>query len=174
MLQRINQFFQALNAKMEFSEVMYIREVLSENEARLFFTMSEVDQKHAFSVAKTAMSLARSERDNVNEVLLLRASLLHDIGKEAGDMTIMQRVFCVLFVALDNKSALSYADKDAIKGSFKRALYVYFHHPLLGAQKIKQVVGNDKLAELVFYHQEPVNINDSVELMLLKRADLLN
>ena len=150
--------------------------------------MDVIDQRHALNTAHTAEQIAH-DAPNADKILLIRTALLHDVGRQKGDMGLWGKVFAVLcakfcptkskaiadeFLATTKLTAPRAAKKNnRLFLAWRRVLYVYFYHPDIGAEKLRAVgLGNE--AMVVERHHLPPQANDSPELTLLRRADELN
>ncbi len=161
---RAKQFFRAACAKISAEDEIYISRHLSDEERKLFFAMSTVDQAHCLNTAHTIEKIAGEGTD---KNFLIRCALLHDVGRVKGDMSIAGKIFCVLVHTFSPKLA----DKLEIRGN--REIYVYRHHAELGAEKL-QKIGLLKESEIVAAHHSPEKIDDPPELKLLRSADEQN
>ena len=95
MIQRVKQFCLAVTAQITPADRQWVAESLPPAAQELFYAMHPADQYHALNVARTAMELWEKQQTGDRD-LLLRAALLHDIGKKRGDMDIMGKVWAVL------------------------------------------------------------------------------
>jgi hypothetical protein len=99
------QFFRAMAARVRADEYAMIEERLPPAQAALFYRMARSDRRHCLDVYYTLIRAGCREED------LLRAALLHDAGKAAGDrgggmpMTVFHRVAIVLLQALTVQGA---------------------------------------------------------------------
>ena len=91
MIQRVKQFYRAITARITMADRAWVEETLPAAAKPLFYDMHPADQYHALNVAKTAMRLW-GEAPAGDRDLLLRAALLHDVGRVQGDMDIMGKV----------------------------------------------------------------------------------
>lgn len=171
MLNRIRQFVQALGAQETFADQMYVRQALEPEEAGLFFAMTKLDRCHSLRVARDALRLARGR--GFDEQLLVKAALLHDVGK-GGEVPLWYKVGCVLLESLAPGYAQNLADKDAPRGSLRRALYVYFNHGALGAEKLEALGSDWRIVWLAANHHATPEKVLVAELSALQEADGLN
>ena len=174
MFNRINQFFSALNPKITFAQTIYVQEVLDAEQARLFFNMSLADQSHCLKVAKTVEMLAAKYKQNIDKQLLIKAALLHDIGKNKKYSDVWYKTACVLMETLFPDYAAKIAAENTDKIFLSKALYYYYNHPQIGADKLRDLSNEEKLALLVAWHHDKSKQNILPELKLLQQADNLN
>jgi len=120
-VRRVAQFFRTVAAQrgLREDEVRWVQKHLSTQEEALFWQMSPIDQKHAVEVSRRAAALATAEGLTSPRELrvLIRAGLLHDIGKIGGDMTLWQRVAIVLVQRLSPKLARALAERGKRPGA---------------------------------------------------------
>lgn len=179
MIGRVRQFYRALTARLTAADVERVKKLLPAAAQPLFFTMHPTDQYHAFMVARTAKQLAEelSEREQyrLNNALLIRACLLHDVGRKRGDLDIAGKVWAVLLTKLlpTLSKRLAESKRGGALEYITHGLYVYYHHPEIGAARLR-AAGLTAEAAIIAGHHLPVTVNDSLELRLLKQADELN
>ncbi len=180
MIQRVIQFWRAVNASLNDEDYVFIRQYLNKREQRLFFNMNLFDQRHVLNVAYTAEKLCRQTDIHVavNRKLLLRACLLHDIARTKDVICLWDKVICVLLAHFFPHSAEKYCMTHRFNNmSFwqkrRYALYIYYHHAQIGAALLSQM-GLDEIASIVARHHSPRQIDDSEELNILRQADSLN
>ena len=97
MIKRIRQFWRAIKAKLTVEDKVFIDKYLNDEEQKLFFAMRVYDQRHVLNVAYTAQKIIEQKQyENVDYNLLIRACLLHDVGRTAKDICLMDKVTSVL------------------------------------------------------------------------------
>lgn len=163
-LKRIKQFFRAICAELTTDDKLYISSHLSPEEQKLFFAMDIVDQYHSVKVAYTVERFVNEDNRGIDKELLIRCSLLHDVGRVSGDMSIFDKIFVVLVTAIST----SLADKFEVDGNHK--FYIYRHHAEIGAKKL-QDIGLYREAKIIAKHHSPPTADDPRELKLLRIAD---
>ena len=137
--------------------------------------MTLSDQYHAFRVAKTSEQLAAAADSTVNNHLLIRCALLHDIGRQKGDMGIAGKVFAVLIHIFSRGCAMKWGkyNPNLLGKDPRHILYVYYHHPEIGA-KFLRAAGLEAEAAIVAAHHRHTAPKDPPELILLRQADNMN
>ncbi|MCR5757576.1 MAG: HD domain-containing protein [Selenomonas sp.] len=166
----MKQFYRAITARITPADRQWVAENLSTEAQVLFYAMHPADQYHALHVAKTALALW-AQHPAGDRSLLLRAALLHDVGRVQGDMDIWGKVLAVLlkhFLPEWSRHLGSLPE-----GWLGHILYVYYHHPEIGALKLEKI-GLASEAALVRRHHTPAEEKEPPELALLRAADELN
>lgn len=173
---RVKQFWAAITARVTQEDATWVNQHLSEEEARLFFRMNLPDQQHTIRVARTAMELAKAQTGAVDCTLLLKAGLLHDVGKIKGDVSTMDKVLTVLGHKFAPHMMRSWGreGRGTKIDNLRHACYVYFHHPQRGADFLRQIGEKEDLIELVAHHHDHEQAEDTLMLRLLRRADELH
>ena len=170
MIQRIKQFYRALTARITPEDKDLVAEKLPLAAQQLFYAMHPADQYHALHVARTSMILWQQQPSG-DKALLLRAALLHDVGRVQGDMNIMGKVAAVLLKHYFPAKAKQLGETG--KGWLGHIMYVYYQHPEIGAMKLENI-GMTAEAALIRCHHAPAAENEPPELKLLRAADELN
>lgn len=178
MIQRIRQFYWAIWGKMDIGIHTFVRSYLTDDEQELFYAMHPADRFHSFHVALTAKEIYREERHLSSDdyIFLIRCALLHDIGKTKGTTDVWGKVLSVLarrFFPSTIPFFVSKKDKSGICGKVGTAFYVSYHHPEIGAEKLR-MIGRYREAVIVAQHQKKEAPEDDPVLSILKRADARN
>ncbi len=122
----------------------------------LYSAMDVRDRDHAVHVAKTVlrrMPEASSE--------LVRAALLHDVGKADAPYRPWHRILAHL---MPGSRVPAEPKLEGLRGAIQRRRY----HPVYGAELIRAAGGSAVVADLVEHHHDPT---DGSEGRLLKRID---
>lgn len=129
----------------------------------LFKSMSRYDQKHACRVA-------RGLEDEGAPLELVRAGLLHDIGK-AGcpELTLVRRSIAVWLEYAAPDEAELLATKG--RGKLGRAVRTHKKHPEIGAARLTELGTDQHIVQLVRYHQSPDLPDDDDDLRWLRTID---
>ena len=166
MLKRVRQFIRGMFARLKENDYTFIADYLTKPEFDLFKTMSRYDQKHALDVARFLAARGGS-------LILVRAGLLHDIGKaECPELTLIRRSVAVFLEWRAPAEAAVVAERG--RGKLARALKVHKNHPELGAAKLETMDVDAYVAALVRWHQNGDAAAEAAEdLELLRAADEL-
>lgn len=172
---RSRQFFRALFSKMEQDDHEAVNKYLDRREKKLFYNMDPAIQKHCVNVAATILDMV-SGRPELNSPVLIKAGLLHDIGKSQGTFTVMDRVWYVLVKKVSRRLAKKLA-KPGNAGFFARlrnSFHLHIYHSEIGAT-IAETAGLDKeLVYLLRNHHNHCLSSQSEKLAVLLKADELN
>jgi HD-like signal output (HDOD) protein len=162
-IKRGRQFFSGLFARLSEKDYTFAIDRLTEPELKLFMTMSAYDQKHACSVA---MAL----EDESASLDLVRAGLLHDIGKAmCPELTLLRRSAAVFLEWAAPEDAAFLADRG--RGKMAKALKAHRMHPSIGAVLLREIGTDDYIVALVEGHQSPNEADCGEDALRLKRTD---
>ena len=175
MNRRVKQFFAAITARIEASDHKFIVSNLSAKEADFFYQMNLPDQRHALNVAYTALELADGQKQ-VDQELLIKCALLHDVGKVKGDVSTADKIITVILdkAAADWAKAWGRQGRGGKMANLRHAVYIYYHHAVRGADMLSAAGMSHQLTEIVAKHHEAPAVGEPPELTLLREADNLN
>lgn len=134
-------------AGREVGDQAVLEAYLGPAERELFLRQRVADQRHSIDLGE------RLRRDGHDDPELLRAALLHDIGKALGVLPVPCRVvysFCAAYLP----SAARWLGEDGRSG-WRRPFYLARHHAVLGAEAARQVGSNPRVVGLIAGHEEP-------------------
>ena len=135
----------ALTARVRDEDLALAERFLAPPDLTLFGSMSRGDQRHAIELARCL------HRQGHRDVPLLRAALLHDVGK-ARHLRLWHRVAIVLTEWFTPAMVRWLASERP--GSWGYPFHVYLNHPQFGAEVAKEA-GCDRLTtELIRRHHE--------------------
>lgn len=144
-MKRIKQFVRGLFARLTKNDYTFIADYLTPDELELFKSLTRYDRKHAVNVGRYLEAHGAG-------LPLIRAGLLHDIGKTGcPELTLIRRSICVAIEAYRPTEALVLAKKG--KGKLARALDIHQNHPELGARLLEELDADPYLVSLVRFHQ---------------------
>lgn len=162
MLYRVKQFLKGLRPSISQEEVQFIESYLSAGERDLFDKLPYHEKRHAVSTARTIdMQGLCSDRD-----ILIKAALLHDIGKIQSRAGIIKKSILVLTDKFFPTVSCNLSNK-------LNMFYVYYNHPELGARLLEEINTNSQVVLLVRFHHSR-GYNEIPGLEMLKKADNQN
>jgi putative nucleotidyltransferase with HDIG domain len=175
-MRRIKQVLSALGAEVTPQDEAFAAAHLTRSERKLFGQMSLPDQRHCLNVAYTVTELADGLSD-CNQTVLVKAALLHDVGRRRGDVSTSDKIMAVISRAVFGSGFAKKWGKQGRGGilqNLRHAAYVSANHPEIGAELLRLAGTEDRVVNLVRYHHHPAGAADSPELGLLRQADDLN
>ncbi|WP_446898175.1 HDIG domain-containing metalloprotein [Clostridium sp. LBM24168] len=146
--------------------MIFLNNILNDNDLRLFNRLSISEQKHSIKVAYDVEKIC-SER-NINSELLLKAALLHDIGKIFKRFNIIDKSIMVLLDKITRSRI-----KKICNLSKMSKISVYYNHAELGANLLHKLGYNEYIIYLVRNHDNK-NTYYNIELNILRYCDDIN
>ncbi len=128
---RLWQFVQAVRGPSKPPDLGPFADLLTTEQTKLFASMAIVDQHHCLAVAQALAAQGLRQPD------LLRAALIHDVGKSLGCIRLWERVVYVLLRCF--APGMIRRMGSAQPGRFGHGLYLLAHHADLGAQLAAEV-----------------------------------
>ncbi len=141
---RIGQFLRQAQARVEPQELRLVEQVLPSTQAELFRRMPVASQRHSLNVYYALRQAGEDDEE------LLRAALLHDVGKRG--VRLYHRVANVALRALAPWLWRRWATSG--RGPWRRGLYTLRHHGELGAKQLVSSGASRRIVEIVRRHQE--------------------
>ncbi|HID62229.1 MAG TPA: HD domain-containing protein [Anaerolineae bacterium] len=155
---RVRQFLAAVRARVSEDEVAVLEQHLDPSQRDLFRAMSPIDQRHCLDVFNTLLRQGHTDPD------LLRAALLHDVGKRG--IRLWHRVAGVLLEAfwpvLLEKLAVN-RPQSRLYG-----FYIYRCHADLSAELAERSGCSPPVVELIRGHHTP---SEKAQAQVLWEAD---
>jgi len=163
-LYRVKQFYWSLTAKISVDDEELIDRYLDIEEKKLLEKLSIYEQKHSVNVAREV--LKRSKEEGISNESLVKAALLHDVGKGLKKLNPIEKSIIVIFDSI-TKGKLKRLDR-------VKKIDIYYSHAEKGYNLLK-VTGkyDERFLYLIRNHHNMDIINDK-ELDLLKKCDSNN
>ncbi len=117
------------------SEQRFVHDHLAPAEARVFWEQRPEDQRHAIDVARRVAAAADDDDE------LIRAALLHDVGKAAAPIGALRRSVATVL--------------DVVGLPLPRAMATYRDHGRLGAERLERVGADGIVVAFASHHPGP-------------------
>ena len=168
---RVWQFWQSFKPDLSQKNLDRIRLYLSPVEIVLFTKMPAPDQNHSIRVLNSVLDTGKNDED------LIKAALLHDIGKGLHRLRRRERVFAVLICGFFPVLATTWGKGEPV--GFKRPLVIIHQHPAWGAELAAGAGCSEDLIWLIQnhenYHPPASTSQRKLELLnILQAADNQN
>lgn len=158
MLYRVKQFFWGITADISVDDVKLIGEYLDEYERKIFLKLPKYEQAHSIKVGKRVIE--ENHEHGLNDISLIKAAFLHDIGKINGGLNLITKSIMVL--------GERFAPNIIRRCIRLKMVNTYFNHPELAITYLK--TEDERLKYLILNHHKPVFYNDK-GLKILQDAD---
>ena len=160
---RIWQFFQSLKQPPGENDWKVVKSILSQAELDLFRELPIQDQNHSIRVLEGVRATGEDDSD------LLKAALLHDLGKMRYPLRRWERVMAVLLSGLFPKNVKTWGEGEPV--GFKRPLVVIRKHPMWGADLAEGAGSSPRTIWLIKHHED--GYLDAAPSDLSKLLDIL-
>ncbi len=157
MIYRMKQFIQGLLARTTKEDLAFIEKYLNKEEIKLFKKLRVSEQYHSLQVAYGCTSKFP------HNITLIRAALLHDIGKIGSNLTLINKSIVVICIRLNFK-------KDILPKFIQKSLYYKNHHPKIGYDILSNMKVEADILYLIKNHHNEYCIS-SKTLETLKYYD---
>ena len=134
-----------MNARAQPADRALVNRYLSSVELELFSRMESADQHHSVNVLRSLLAM------DIADMALLKAGLLHDVGKSRCKIGIVYRTLAVVLTAVFGglPEFLSWQSRESIFTPF----YVIENHPRIGASMLAKAGCEERVWRLTELHQ---------------------
>lgn len=144
---RLQQFWRNLTAgPLTLEARSEIEALLSPSELALFEQYSLADQWHSYRVLRMLCEAGHTQPD------LLRAALLHDIGKSRVRLSLVDRTLIVAAEVIAPDTVKAWGQE--MSDGWKRPFAVRAHHPAWGAEMAAAAGSTPGVVELIRRHAD--------------------
>jgi putative nucleotidyltransferase with HDIG domain len=168
---RVWQFWQGLKRSPREGDLEAVNTVLFPEERKLFQQLPAADQNHSLRVFRLLQTQGVDDQD------LLKAALLHDLGKTRYPLRRWERVFAVLAAGLFPRRAQVWGEGKPT--GLRRPLVIIQQHSCWGAELAEAAGSSPRTVWFIHNHEKdlPEGSPSDEELFLLrklKKADNTN
>lgn len=163
------------NSEITLDDKSFISDYLDEPSHFLFDQMNKVDKLHAISVARVLLA-ENPEMDDEMRQIVIKAALLHDIGKVEGDFGFWSRILVGFIRRIQPtlRGRLAKRRTFSYQSRLRYSFYVDLVHPARGAHMAKLFGIEPVVVELIRRHHDPPRYDRNHPLTLLQVADSRN
>ncbi len=160
---RVWQFRQAFKRSPREGDQEVVNTVLFPEEQNLFQQLPATDQNHSLRVLRSLQIQGEDDPD------LLKAALLHDLGKTRYPLRRWERVFAVLAVGLFPRRVQVWGEGKP--AGLRRPLVIVKHHPCWGADLAEVAGSSPRTVWFIRNHEKdlPEGSPSDEELSLLRK-----
>lgn len=168
---RVWQFWQSLKRSPGDNDWTAVLDILSEEELDLIKQLPAADQNHSLRVFRSLQTQGEDDSE------LLKAALLHDLGKLRYPLRCWERVFAVLVTGLFPRRGKDWGERVPV--GLRRPLVVFHQHPRWGAELARKAGSSSRTVWFIKNHeldlpQESASESDLTLLKKLQTADNIN
>lgn len=169
-LYRIKQFIWSVTSRITKEDEDFILQYLNNEEKILFDKLSLNERKHSVRVARSVKSELEADPAGLKETGLqecdmIKASLLHDIGKTAVRSNIIEKSIIVILDKITSGKLKNMTDNSKVN--------CYYNHGAIGYEILKKYGYSENFLNLVKDHHV-INSHGNRALEILKYNDNRN
>ncbi|MBQ3421316.1 MAG: HD domain-containing protein [Romboutsia sp.] len=162
---RIKQFYINATDLMKNEDYDYVKRKLNNEEYKLFNKILKSEQKHSVRIAKEIEFIIDNNLiDDIdiieNKNLLIKAALLHDIGKSKQKVNIIEKSIIVILNKL-TKGRLKKIQKS-------KKIQCYYNHSEYSYNLLKDIIEDDLILNIIKNHH---NNTDNKYINFFKQID---
>ena len=163
---RVWQFWQSLKRSPSVNDWTAVLDILSEEELDLLKQLPAVDQNHSLRVFRFLQTQGEDDSE------LLKAALLHDLGKLRYPLRRWERVFAVLVTGLFPQRGMDWGERKPV--GLCRPLVVFRQHPHWGAELARIAGSSPRTVWFIKNHEldHPQESASESDLALLKKLQI--
>ncbi len=165
MIIRIKQFFRGVFCRLGNDDYKFINKYLNSEELYIFKKLTSYEKIHTYTVAKRISDKLIKEKynDNIDTERVIKAALLHDIGKIECPMNIIEKsIIVILDKFFSNK----------LKQSKNKKIYIYYNHAEVGYNILLNKEYSEEFLNIIrFHHSDNIHSVNKEEIELLKEID---
>lgn len=146
---RVKQFYINVTDLMKREDYDYVRNILNDEEYKLFIKLLKSEQKHSVRIAKDIEYIIDNKLINdidivSNKELLVKSAIVHDIGKIRKRLNVFDKSIIVILNKLTDGKLKN------IKISKK--VQCYYNHSEYSYEILKEMNQENLLLDIVRYH----------------------
>ncbi|MGX4599717.1 HD domain-containing protein [Faecalimicrobium sp. JNUCC 81] len=155
---RVKQFYMNVTDVMKNEDYNYVTEILNKEELSLFTKLLKSEQKHCVRIAKDIEYIIdNKDIDNIeiinNKNRLIKAALLHDIGKTRKKLNVIDKSIIVILNKLTKGELIKFEKSKKVQCYYKHSEYSY--------EILKDMIDDNLILDVARNHHKE-NVNEIV------------
>lgn len=161
MLYRVKQFLWSISASVTEEDRKFVNGYLNDYERKLFYSLPAFEQLHSIKVAKDVLNTCL-EKDSY-DIRIVKAALLHDIGKINSGLNIITKSIMVILNKLIPDLLKKFQNT--------RIINAFYNHPEIALSLLKD---NDEYLKYLIKNHHNYSLKEDEILEILQKADSNN
>lgn len=164
MIYRVKQFLWAIESHFKEVDYKYVDKFLDSKEKQLFNKLKHNEKHHSIRVCKYAINISKEKNIEIDDKIVGKLSLLHDIGKVEHGLNIFEKSTLVILNKITNGNLKKL---DNIKN-----IDIYYNHGEKGAKLLRKYNKYDRefLEAIEFHHNDKFSGNNKL-LDIIRESD---
>lgn len=158
---RVKQFIWAITARLTGEDLIFIGSYLNDQEKKLFTSLPTSIQTHSVKVAREALD--ECQKQNLYDILLIKAALLHDVGQAHTGLNPFTKSIMVIGSRLFPKSLRKFCRIGFVKA--------YYEH---GEMALDVLQGEPEYMRFLVKNHHNYSIQGDEKLKILQTVDARN
>lgn len=155
---RVKQFYMNVFDVMKNEDYNYVNEILNEKELNLFTELLTSEQKHCVRIAKDIEHIIDNKEINDSKIInnknrLIKAALLHDIGKTKKRLNVIDKSIIVILNKLTKGELIKFEKSKKVQCYYKHSEYSY--------EILKDIIDDNLILDVARNHHKD-NVNEIV------------
>lgn len=163
-LYRVKQFYWGVTAKINEKDKEFLNKYLSKRELHLFNQLNEYEKKHCVNTAMDVEAFCLKK--NIKGKMLVKAAILHDIGKITNKINLVEKSFMVVLDKVSKEKIKKYCNRN-------RIINCYYNHGDNGYKILKDYGYDEEFLYLIKNHHNNYIIGDK-KLDIIRKFDNMN
>lgn len=160
---RVKQFFWGLKSLYTKIDEDLVKKFLTKDEIDIFKQLKINDQHHCIRVCKDSLEANKNFEFNINEYILGKAALLHDIGKTKLHLNLFEKSIIVILDKLTRGRIRKFKNIKQID--------IYYNHPEIGYDILKDKGYSKEVLEVVREHHNKEKVRHNEYLTIIAFSD---
>ena len=153
---RVKQFYINVTDKMSKEDYNYVKSIINDEEFVLFNKLLKSEQKHSVRIAKYieyAIDNSLIDDNNIlkNKDLLVKAALLHDVGKSRKTINVIDKSIIVILNKLTKGNLRNFEKSKKVQ--------CYYNHSEYSYDILKEINKDEKLLNIIKNHHNETDDN---------------